>query len=152
MLGVFMNLELLFENMKYIREENDLSQDDIAKILNVTQSNYSRWENKSKIIPLKKLNELCNYYGISMDYIVGLNKNRKKLNKNYTLDNKEIGKNIKMIRIKNKINQKELATLLNTTQSVISNYEKGNTLILTSFAIQICLTYKISLDAICNRL
>ncbi len=146
-----MNKELLFENMKYIREEFDLKQKDLANILNVTQSNYSRWENTTKLIPLEKLNDLCNYFNINMDFIVGLTNKRKTMLNNNILDKRAIGKNIKMFRIKNKLNQKDLAYFLNTTQSVISNYESGKTLILTAFAMQICITYKISLDALCNR-
>ena len=146
-----MNKDFLFENMKYIREENDLKQKDMANILKVTQSNYSRWENTSKIIPLDKLNELCNYFNVNMDYITVLSKTRKAMQNNNILNKKEIGKNIKMFRIKNKLNQKDLANFLNTTQSVISNYESGKNLILTAFAVQICLHYKISLDSLCNR-
>ncbi len=146
-----MNKELLFENMKYIREENDLKQKDLANILNVTQSNYSRWECSIKLIPLEKLNELCNYFNINMDFVVGLSKKRKTMLDNNILDKRKIGKNIKMFRIRNKLSQKDLAHFLNTTQSVISNYEAGKTLILTAFAMQICIAYKISLDALCNR-
>ena len=60
-------------------------------------------------------------------------------------------KNIKKIRLDNNITQKELATMLHTTQSVISAYEAGKTLILTAFAIQVCLKYHVSLDKLCNR-
>ena len=77
-----------------------------------------------------------------------LNKNIKKIN---VLDKKAIGKNIKMFRVRNKLNQTDLAKLLNTTQSVISNYEAGHTLILTTFAMEICMKYKISLDELCGR-
>ena len=143
--------ELLFENLKYIREENELTQKDIGNILNVSQSNYSRWESKAKIIPLKKLNSLCNYFNVNMDYIVGLSNERKYMRNDNVINKKVVGKNLKMFRIKNKLNQTDLAKLLNTTQSVISNYEKGNTLILTIFAMEICMKYKLSLDELCDR-
>lgn len=143
--------ELLFENLRYIREENDLTQKDISEILNISQSNYSRWESKAKIIPLRKLNDLCNYFNVNMDYVVGISKTRKHMSNNNVLDKKVIGKNIKMFRIRNKLNQIDLAKLLNTTQSVISNYESGHTLILTTFAMEICMKYKMSLDELCSR-
>ena len=143
--------EFLLDKLKGIREENDIKQKDIAKELNVSQPNYARWESKAKIIPLEKLNELCNYFEINMDYIVGFSKNRIKMLNNNRLDRKIIGQNIKKIRLDNNITQKELATMLNTTQSVISAYEAGNTLILTAFAIELCLKYHVSLDKLCNR-
>ena len=143
--------EFLLDKMKDIREENDIRQKDIAQKLNVSQPNYARWETKPKIIPLEKLNELCNYFEINMDYIVGISKNKIKMKNDNVLDRKTIGKNIKKIRLDNNITQKELATMLHTTQSVISAYEAGKTLILTAFAIEICLKYHLSLDKLCNR-
>lgn len=146
-----MKKEFLFENLKYIREEKDLNQKDVSDVLKVSQSNYSRWESMNKIIPLPQLNVLCNYFEVNMDYVVGLSKKRKRMHNDNILDKKKIGKNIKMFRIRNKLNQTDLAKILNTTQSVISNYEAGHTLILTTFAMEICMKYKISLDELCGR-
>lgn len=143
--------EFLLDKMKDIREEHDIRQKDIAKKLNVSQPNYARWESKAKIIPLEKLNELCNYFEINMDYIIGISKEKIKMQNNNVLDKKIIGKNIKKIRLDNNITQKDLAVMLHTTQSVISAYEAGKTLILTAFAIELCLKYHVSLDKLCNR-
>ena len=52
---------------------------------------------------------------------------------------------------KNKITQEELAEKLATTHSVISAYENGHTLILTAFLINLCTTYNLSADTLCNR-
>ena len=60
-----------FQKLIELREDFNLKQKDIAKILNITQQTYSLWENGSKIIPLKHLNSLCNYYNVSMDYMLG---------------------------------------------------------------------------------
>ena len=143
--------EFLLDKMKDIREEHDIRQKDIAKKLNVSQPNYARWESKAKIIPLEKLNELCNYFEINMDYIIGISKEKIKMQNNNVLDKKIIGKNIKKLRLDNDLTQKDLAVMLHTTQSVISAYEAGKTLILTAFAIELCLKYHVSLDKLCNR-
>ena len=60
-----------FQKLIELREDFNLKQKDIAKLLNITQQTYSLWENGSKIIPLKHLNSLCNYYNVSMDYMLG---------------------------------------------------------------------------------
>ncbi len=60
-----------FQKLIEIREDLGLKQKDIANILNITQQSYSLWENGTKIIPLKHLNSLCNYYNVSMDYLIG---------------------------------------------------------------------------------
>ena len=143
--------EFLLDKLKDIREENDIKQKDIAKKLNVSQPNYARWESKVKIIPLEKLNELCNYFGINMDYVIGISKIKTHMSSNNILNKTVIGNNIKTIRLENNITQKELADILHTNQSVICAYETGKTLILTAFAIELCLKYNVSLDKLCNR-
>lgn len=146
-----MKQEQFLNRLKDIRENNDLKQKDMAKILNVSRPNYTRWETKEKIIPLTRLNDFCNYFKINMDYVIGLSNNIININKNIILDKKMIGNNIKEFRNKNKITQEELAEKLGTTHSVISSYENGHTLILTAFLINLCTTYNLSADTLCNR-
>lgn len=142
------------ENRLYeLREYNDLYQKDIAKILGVTQQTYSLWEKGTNTIPLNQLNKLCNYYKVSMDYVFNLSKAKTYKNISYlkNLDKKEIGLKIKKIRENNNLTLRDLASELNTTSSTISAYETGKTLILTSFAYQICKKYNLSLDWLCGR-
>ena len=53
-----------------IREDNELSQRELASKLKVSKSTYARWETEEQIIPLSRLNDFCNYFQISMDYIM----------------------------------------------------------------------------------
>ena len=76
----------------------------MAKILQVSQANYSRWENATEFIPLKKLTILCNHFNISMDYIIGKTRNECG-NGIHELDNKIVGKNLKIFRKTNNITQ-----------------------------------------------
>ena len=140
-------------NLYNLREDNDLYQKDIAKIVGVHERTYSSWETESKIIPLKHLNTLCNYYNVSMDYALNLTleKTYSKLKKIPELNKKDIGKRIKEFRNEKKLTLRALAKELNTTSSTISAYETGKTLILTAFAYQICKKYHISLDYLCGK-
>ncbi len=136
-----------------LRENNNLYQKDIAEILGIRQQTYSLWENGTKIIPLKHLNNLCNYYNVSMDYILGLSSynSSNTIKKKKELDKKIIGKRIRLIRDKNSLTLRDLAEVLNTTSSTISAYETGKNLILTAFAYEICKRYNISMDWLCHR-
>lgn len=147
---IILVIDMIPERLKDIREDNDLKQIDMAEILKTTQANYSRWENGVEFIPLKKLTILCNYFDVSMDYVIGLTRDDKG-NGKHNLDSKVIGKNLKILRDKFKITQNDLANLLHTSQSTISAYESGKTILLTAFAIQIVNKYKISLDWLCGR-
>lgn len=143
---ISMNLKL-----QDIRENNELSQKAVADILNVSQPTYSRWEKEIEIIPLNKLILFAKYFNVSLDYLCNLSLIKKE-NKNYNyIVNKELSSNnIINFRKKNNLTQKELAIFLNTTPSTICAYENGKTLILTSFAYQICKKYNISMDYICG--
>ena len=141
---------MIAEHLKDIRVENDLTQIQMAKILNTTQTSYNRWENSIELISLKKLTRVCNYFNTSMDYLVGITRNNignGKHDLNYSI----VGNNIKIFRKDNKLSQKDLATLLNTSQSTISAYEAGKTIILTAFALEIVKKYNISLDWLYGR-
>ena len=136
-----------------MREYADLTQKDLAKNLGITQQTYSLWEKGTKIIPLKHLNNLCNYYETSMDYVLGFTdiKISSNIIKIKELNKKEIGARIKKVREDNNLTLRDLASKLNTTSSTISAYETGKTLILTAFAYQICSEYNVSLDWLCGK-
>lgn len=137
-----MENDKLFE----LREYNNLTQKAVGEILGVRQQTYAEWEKGKKIIPLKHLVTLANFYNVSIDYLTGLSKN-KKINYNYKpLNKKEIGEKIVYVRNLNNIKQKDLADILNTSPSTVCAYEKGNTLILTAFLYQIAKEYNISID------
>lgn len=137
--------------IKIVREKNDLTQKKVADILGISKTNYNYFENEERIIPLKHLNNYCNLFNTSMDYIFNLT-TENIVNKNEViLDQMLIGKRIKEIRKNNKLTQKQLADLLNTSQSTISSYENGNTLILTSFLYELCKRLDVSMDYITGR-
>ncbi len=63
--------------LKEIREDNDLKQSDLAKILNVSQVAYSYYELERRQLPIDLLKKLARYYKTSTDYILGLTDIRK---------------------------------------------------------------------------
>lgn len=58
--------------LKDLREDNDLTQQDIAKHLHIRQSTYSQYENGQRQLPINVLIELAKFYKTSTDYILGL--------------------------------------------------------------------------------
>ncbi len=146
-----MNYEFLFYRLRNVRENNNLTQKEVADKLNISRPNYTRWETKEKIIPLRKLNAFCNLFNVSMDYIAGLSNTNSKLSYNKELDLEVVSERLKKVRKQLNLTQQNLADFLQCDRSIISDYENGVTLILTSFAIQICNKYNISLDWLCGR-
>ena len=70
-------IKMYINRLKEIREDKDLYQIDIAKVLNITQSQYSLYENGIRLIPVDKLVKLAKYYNTSTDYLLGLTDERK---------------------------------------------------------------------------
>ena len=70
-------LMYIYQRIKDLREDQDLTQEDIAKILNVYREQYSRWERGASEIPLHHMINLARFYRVSMDYIAGLTNNKK---------------------------------------------------------------------------
>lgn len=58
--------------LRDLREDKDLYQKDIAKILNMSQTGYSQYETETNDIPTGILKELAYFYNTSIDYILGL--------------------------------------------------------------------------------
>lgn len=66
-----MSVKSYQQRIRELREDRDLSQADIAKLLKTTQQMYSRYEKGTCEMPIRHLNTLCDFYGVSSDYILG---------------------------------------------------------------------------------
>ena len=140
----------MFCNLKRIRESHDLTQREVAKLLNVSKSSYNYFETGEHIIPLKHLNNFCNIFHVSMDFVCGLSNVNTKTN-NSNLNIEIISERLKTIRIKNNLSQTALAKILNTSQSNISYYESGKNMILTAFIYAFAKEFNVSLDYLTGR-
>ena len=58
--------------LKEIREDRDLTQQQVADILNCKQNTYQQYESEKRQIPLQFLIKLCEFYNVSADYILEL--------------------------------------------------------------------------------
>ena len=59
-----------FENLRAIREDNDIKQKDIAEYLNVSQNTYSQYETGVISLTAEILIKLADYYNVSIDYLL----------------------------------------------------------------------------------
>lgn len=59
-----------FKNLRSIREDRDIKQKDIAKVINVSQNTYSQYETGVISLTADILLKLADYYGVSIDYLL----------------------------------------------------------------------------------
>ncbi len=66
--------------IKDLREDSNLTQEEVAKYLHVKQNTYSQYENEQRQLPLSCLIALAKFYKTSTDYILGLTNKRTPYN------------------------------------------------------------------------
>jgi len=66
-----------FQRLTDLREDADLKQDTVAKLLGTSQTQYSRWERGEREIPFRHVITLALYYNCTIDYIAGLTNDKK---------------------------------------------------------------------------
>ena len=140
------------ERLIFLREDNNLTQQNIADMLNISRGSYSLYELEYTIMPLKHLITICNFFNISLDYMFSFSDipNYKKIVNEVNLS--IAGTRLKSFRKELKLTQKDLAKNLKVANTIISEYEKGNFLMSTHSLYSICKTYKISADYLLGRI
>ncbi len=68
---------MVFNNIKNLRVDRDIRQRDIAKLLNISQNTYSQYETGVIALTAEVLIKLADYYGVSVDYLLGRTDNPK---------------------------------------------------------------------------
>ena len=64
---------MYFQRLRDLREDADLSQKQVAALLGIQQTVYSRYERGFQTIPLEHLLTLADFYHVSTDYLLGRN-------------------------------------------------------------------------------
>ncbi len=142
---------IMFDNnIRYCREELEMTQTELGYIFGVSDSAVRSWETAHDSIPLPKLIKFCNMYDYSLDFVCGLIRNNIKYGK-FTTDKIKISKKLKELRNKLGISQQKLSDDCKISQTTYSGYETGNYLINTMNLYYICKTYNVSMDWIVGR-
>ena len=89
-----------FQRLKDVREDNELKQEEIAKVLGIQQTHYSRYERGKCMKGIDKYIKLAKFYNVSLDYLAGLTNTPRtldgtpyRISKNITVGNISGGQN-----------------------------------------------------------
>lgn len=66
------------QRLRDLREDANLKQENIARILGMKQQQYSEYERGKREIPIRVYIKIAEYYGVSLDYVVGLTNDKRK--------------------------------------------------------------------------
>lgn len=94
-----------YPRLKDLREDRELNQEEIAKIIGTDQSYYAKYEKGIRPIPFERVIKLARFYNVSLDYIAGLTNDKRgigyseeKFNSKYSISQNGNGKNIVKIK------------------------------------------------------
>lgn len=106
--------------LRALRKEHNLKQSDLSNKLGVTQASLSGWETGKYEIDNKTLIALSNFFGVSVDYLLG-NDTAFESSPPPSL----FGERIKELRKSHRLTMKKLGELIGVAQNTVSNWENG---------------------------
>ena len=68
---------MIYKRIRDLREDLDMTQTEIANILNISQRTYSRYENDERAIPIEILSKLADFHETSTDFLIGRTNEKK---------------------------------------------------------------------------
>lgn len=68
----------MYQRIRDLREDADLNQTQVAKMLGMSQTGYSKYETGENDIPTQALIKLAQFYNISIDYLLGLSDTKER--------------------------------------------------------------------------
>lgn len=137
--------------LKQIREEKELTKRKVAKALKVSDSIYARWENSKDTIPTRRIYQLANYYGMNIDYLLGLSNKKIHIISSDEINMELVSSRVAEVRRDFKESLRAFTKRFNTTSSTWSAYETGKILILGTFLIETCKIGNYSADWLLGR-
>ncbi len=138
--------------LKKLRKGHNLTQEGIAQKLGINTGAYRQWERLVNDIPLTKCNDIANYYGVSIDYLLGLTNIRRYDNYKTNINFNTMCERLKKLRKEKNLTQKELGNKIGISQTTYSDYEHGKKIPTTFKLINIISYYQVSMDYILGRI
>lgn len=114
------------ENLKYLRKEAGLSQQQMADTLGISQQAYANYENNKREPDRQTIIKLANYFDVSTDFILDIVISEDEIMEK-TTSNKQplLGEKLKDLRTQKGLTQDAMAALLNIKRQTYSAYERG---------------------------
>ncbi len=113
---------IIMNRLKELRNEKKLSQEEMANIVNMSQTGYSQYERDVRNISIETLKMFSAFFNVSIDYILGLTDIKKPYKKSSIINTNPIHR-LKEIREDKDLLQEQIAKILNMSKKGYSHYE-----------------------------
>lgn len=140
------------KRIKELREQDNVTQKQLADAIGVSRSFINQYEQQYDIIPIKRLNQIANYFHVSLDYLFGLSDAKSYLNNKQEMDLDLSSSRLKSWRKEHKFTQEKLADKLKCSALVIVHHENQRTVMGTPFLYEFCKKFHISADYLLGKI
>ena len=140
-----------YSRVRAVREDFDLSQKQVAQILDITAQQYQLYESGKREMPMHLFIKIADYYEVSIDYLAGIDKNDYN---EYLTKQKVISffyQKIRDIREDNDMNQQQAADILGITRQQYQLYESGKREMPMHHFITLAEHYGVTIDYLVSR-
>jgi transcriptional regulator with XRE-family HTH domain len=112
--------------LKELKEDGDLKNIDVAKVLHCSPKHYGNLETGKRAFSIEQIIKLANYYNVSLEYILEDTTDKTPIHQAYIFDYEIFLKQLILLRTHNNYTQAFIAQdILNISQSMYSRYEKN---------------------------
>lgn len=101
-----------YERIRNLREDSDLTQKQVADILFMQLTQYRRYENGEREIPLELAIALSNFYNVPIDYIAGISNKITQSEEGITLNEKQLLRNYRNLSETDKIKLLKISSIM----------------------------------------
>lgn len=137
--------------MKELRDLYEVTQKEIANILNIARSTYNQYEQQYDIIPIKHLNNFCNHFDVSIDYVFSFTTEKKYSDEIREINTEMSKERLKELRKEFNLTQAKLAKKINIANTMISEYESGHYTVSTATLYSLSKSFQISSDYLLGK-
>ena len=142
---------MYLNNLKKLRIESELTQEEVSKELKKSRNTYKNWENGLLMIPLEYADQLSLFYNVRLSYILGIDKEITTDMKIKKMDYKLLLKNLNKLKENHKNSYEEISTGLSCAKSTCHSYFTGKTVIPIDRLILLSQLYEVDLDKLCGK-
>lgn len=142
---------MYFNNLKKLRNNKDLTQEEISNVLKCKRVTYSTWENGTIIIPIKVADQLTIFYNVSLSYLLGLNDNDEINHEVKSINYEKLLKNLQTLKSTNNNSFQQIASNLKCDKSTCNRYFNGKLKIPTDRLILLSKFYRTDIDLLVGK-
>lgn len=138
-------------NLRRLRNEKELKQNDIAEVLGCKRTTYNNWERGVVMIPINIVDKLSIFYKVRISCILGIHKKIEFIDDVNKLNYNVLLSNLSTLKKENKYSYERIGKNIKCTGATCQRYFKGKIVIPIDRLIMLAKMFDIDIDELCGK-